>query len=182
MDTLGREVDTISGALDEMAPSIDRDRAMNVIIQKLEFLLNEWALNKYISGWQLKNKDWFDQTPPATVKEALDILTEEFQSVENALHAKNKKFTAELKRLKKSNPEALKPLLDAFSHTNGDVDTLAKLHKWAESQMTPLGLLRSPDPKNMNLFAKVVWSVRYNNMLSGISAFNAGLTLSLIHI
>ena len=65
MDTLGREVDTISGALNEMAPSIDRDRAMNVIIQKLEFLLNEWALNKYISGWQLKNKDWFDQTPPA---------------------------------------------------------------------------------------------------------------------
>ena len=179
MDTLGREVDTISGALNEMAPSIDRDRAMNVIIQKLEFLLNEWALNKYISGWQLKNKDWFDQTPPATVKEALDILTEEFQSVENALHAKNKKFTAELKRLKKTNPEALKPLLDAFSHTNGDVDTLAKLHKWAESQMTPLGLLRSPDPKNMNLFAKVVWAVRYNNMLSGISAFNAGLTNSL---
>ena len=45
--------------------------------------------------------------------------------------------------------------------------------------MTPLGLLRSPDPKNMNLFAKVVWAVRYNKMLSGISAFNAGLTNSL---
>ena len=62
---------------------------------------------------------------------------------------------------------------------NGDVDTLYKLNKWAESQMTPLGLLRSPDPKNMNLFAKVVWAVRYNNMLSGISAFNAGLTNGL---
>ena len=70
-------------------------------------------------------------------------------------------------------------MLDAFSHTNGDVDTLYKLNKWAESQMTPLGLLRSPDPKNMNLFAKVVWAVRYNNMLSGISAFNAGLTNGL---
>ena len=101
MDTLGREVDTIAGALEEMAPSIDTDRGMNLIIEKLEFLLNEYALNKYISGWQLKNKDWFDQTPPATVKEALDILTEEFQSVENALNAKNRKFTAELKRLKK---------------------------------------------------------------------------------
>jgi hypothetical protein len=179
MDTLGREVDTISGALSELAPSIDTDRAMDLIIQKLEFLLNEWALNKYISGWQLRNKNWFDQTPPATVKEALDILTEEFTSVENAINQKNRKFTAELKRLKKTNPLALKPLIDAFSNTNGDVDTLVKLHKWAESQMTPLGLLRSPDPKNMNLFAKVVWSVRYNNMLSGISAFNAGLTNSL---
>ena len=56
--------------------------------------------------------------------------------------------------------------MDAFSATNGDVDNLAKLHKWAASQITPLGLLRSPDPKNMNLFAKATWGVRYNNMLS----------------
>ena len=45
--------------------------------------------------------------------------------------------------------------------------------------MTPLGLLRSPDPKNMNLFAMVVWAVRYNNMLSGISPFSAGMTNGL---
>ena len=52
MDTLGREVDTLAGALDELAPEIDRNRAMDVIIGKLEFLLDEYALNKYISGWQ----------------------------------------------------------------------------------------------------------------------------------
>lgn len=179
MDTLGREVDTLAGALDELAPEIDRNRAMDLIIGKLEFLLDEYALNKYISGWQLRNKNWFDQTPPASVREAVETLTEEFTEVENSIHAKNRAFTKELKRLKKENPTVLKPLLDAFSHTNGDVDSQVKLMKWAADQITPLGLLRSPDPDNMNLFAKAVWAVRYNNMLSGISAFNAGLGNSL---
>ena len=36
-------------------------------------------------------------------------------------------------------------------------------------------IVKSPDPKNMNLFAKAAWGVRYNNMLSGISAFRAGV-------
>ena len=175
MDTLGREVDTLANALDEMAPSVDRNRAMDLIIGKLEFLLDEYAVNKYISGWQLRNKNWFDQTPPASATAAIEGLTREFQAAENSIHAKNRAFTKELKRLQKEFPEALKPLIDAFSATNGDVDNLAKLHKWAASQITPLGLLRSPDPKNMNLFAKATWGVRYNNMLSGISAFNAGL-------
>ena len=179
MDTLGREIDTMAGALDEMAPSVDRNRAMELIIQKLEFLLDEYALNKYISGWQLRNKNWFDQTPPATAREAIETLTAEFTEVENSIHAKNKAFTKELKRLKREQPEALKPLMDAFSLTNGDVDSQMKLSKWVDSQMSPLGLIRSPDPKNMNLFAKVIWGVRYNNMLSGISAFNAGLTNGL---
>ena len=179
MDTLGREVDTLAGALDELAPEIDRNRAMDLIIGKLEFLLDEYALNKYISGWQLRNKNWFDQTPPATAREAIEILTEEFTEVENSIHAKNRAFSKELKRLKKENPLVLKPLLDAFSHTNGDVDSQVKLMKWAADQITPMGLLRSPDPENMNLFAKAVWAVRYNNMLSGISAFNAGLGNSL---
>ena len=174
MDTLGREVDTLANALDEMAPSVDRNRAMDLIIGKLEFLLDEYALNKYISGWQLRNKNWFDQTPPASAREAVEILTEEFTEVENSIHAKNRAFTKELKRLQKENPVILKPLLDAFSHTNGDVDSQVKLMKWAADQITPMGLIKSPDPKNMNLFAKAVWAVRYNNMLSGKAPFNAG--------
>ena len=175
MDTLGREAATISQAVTEMAPFIDDNRAMDIIIDKLEFLMDEYALNKYLSGWSLRNKNWFDQMPPRTAQEGIDILLDEFKSAENAIHAKNKRFTKELKQLRKTNPEALRPLIDAYAHTNGDVDSLAKLYKWAADQITPLGLLKSPDPKNMNLFAKGAWGVRYNNMLSGISAFRAGI-------
>ena len=175
MDTLGREAATIAQAITEMDPFIDDYRAMDVILDKLLFLMDEYALNKYLSGWSLRNKNWFDQMPPRTAQEGIDILLDEFATAENSIHAKNLKFTKQLKELRKSKPEALRPLIDAYAHTNGDVDSLAKLYKWAADQITPLGLLKSPDPKNMNLFAKGAWGVRYNNMLSGISAFRAGV-------
>tara|TARA_B100000945_G_scaffold320955_1_gene332960 strand:- start:108 stop:4277 length:4170 start_codon:yes stop_codon:yes gene_type:complete len=175
MDTLGREIDTLAGVIDEMAPFADSDRAMDLIISKLQYLITEYGINKYISGWSLRNKNWFDETPPATIQDAIEQLQTEFTSAENVLHEKAKAFTKEIKKLQKEKPEALKPLIDTFSLTNGDVDSLAKLYKWAEAQITPFGLLKSPDPKNMNLFAKGVWGVRYNNMLSGLAAFNAGL-------
>ena len=69
MDTLGREAATISQAVTEMAPFIDDNRAMDIIIDKLEFLMDEYGLNKYLSGWSLRNKNWFDQMPPRTAQE-----------------------------------------------------------------------------------------------------------------
>ena len=175
MDTLGREAATIAQSITDMAPFVDDNRAMDIVIDKLLFLMDEYALNKYLSGWSLRNKNWFDQMPPRTMQEGIDTLLSEFQIAENSIHAKNLKFTKELKRLREVNPLALRPLIDAYAHTKGDVDSLAKLYKWAAEQITPLGLLKSPDPKNMNLFAKGAWGVRYNNMLSGISAFRAGV-------
>ena len=175
MDTLGREAATIAQSITDMAPYIDDNRAMDVVLDKLLFLMDEYALNKYLSGWSLRNKNWFDQMPPRSMEEGIETLLSEFKTAENSIHAKNLKFTKELKRLREVNPDALRPLIDAYAHTKGDVDSLAKLYKWAADQITPLGLLKSPDPKNMNLFAKGAWGVRYNNMLSGISAFRAGV-------
>ena len=175
MDTLGREAATIAASITDMAPFVDDNRAMDIVIDKLLFLMDEYALNKYLSGWSLRNKNWFDQLPPRSAEEGIQTLLEEFKTAENSIHAKNLKFTKTLKELRKNKPEALRPLIDAYAHTNGDVDSLAKLYKWAADQITPVGMLKSPDPKNMNLFAKAAWGVRYNNMLSGISAFRAGL-------
>ncbi len=175
MDSIGREAASIAEAVSELSPVIDENRAMDNILDKLYFLMDEYALNKYISGWQLRNKNWFDQVPPSNVDEAIETLLTEFKQAENSIHARNKRFTKELKKLKKTNPEALRPLVDAFAHTNGDVDSLAKLYKWAASQITPIGLVKSPDPKSMNLFARGAWAVRYNNVLSGLSAFRAAV-------
>ena len=36
-------------------------------------------------------------------------------------------------------------------------------------------MLKSPDPKQLNLFTRSAWGVIYNNVLSGISAFRAGV-------
>ena len=173
MDTLGREAATLAETIKDMAPYVDDNRAMDLIIEKMEFLLDEYALNKYISGWSLRNKNWFDQVPPKELDTVIDQLTTEFRSAENAIHAKNMKFTQTLKQLKKENPLAMRPLVDAFAHTNGDVDSLAKLYKFAEDAVTPWGMIKSPDPKQMNLFASGLWSSNMNNALSGLSPLRA---------
>tara|TARA_A100000172_G_scaffold38582_1_gene23529 strand:+ start:1784 stop:5935 length:4152 start_codon:yes stop_codon:yes gene_type:complete len=175
MDTLGREANTMAESLQQMQPYIDEPHVMDLVIDKMQFLMDEYGLNKYISGWQLRNKNWFDQVPPRDLDQVIENLTSEFITAENAIHAKNIKFTKLLKKLKNDNPLVLRPLMDAFAHTNGDVDTLAKLHTWAADQITPLGMLKSPDPKQLNLFARSAWSVVYNNVLSGLSAFRAGV-------
>ena len=175
MDTLGREVSTIADSIKELKPMIDDERAMDLIIDKMQFLMDEYALNKYISGWQLRNKNWFDQIPPKELDSVIEQLTQEFKSAENAIHAKNLKFTKTLKELAETNPNAMRPLVDAFAHTNGDVDSITKLYKWTADQISPLGMLKSPNPNEMNLFARSAWGVIYNNVLSGVSAFRAGV-------
>ena len=175
MDTLGRESSSMARAIIELEPFVDDNKAMDLIIEKMQFLMDEYGLNKYVSGWQLRNKNWFDQVPPKELDTVIEQLTTEFRSAENAIHAKNLKFTNTLKKLKVENPQLMRPLVDAYAHTNGDVDSIAKLHKWAAEQITPLGLLKSPNPKQMNLFARGTWGVIYNNVLSGLSAFRAGI-------
>ena len=172
---LGREVATISEALTSLEIPVNEAAAMERVIDKMQFLMDEYGLNKYISGWQLRNKNWFDQVPPKELDTVIGQLSEEFVSAENAIHAKNMRFTSLLKDLRTSNPGILRPLVDAFAHTGGDVDTIEKLFRWAADQVTPTGLLKSPDPTRLNLFAKSMWGVRYNNVLSGLSAFRAGI-------
>ena len=175
MDTLGREATTMSQAIQELQPFVDDGRGMDLIIDKLQFLLDEYALNKYISGWQLRNKNWFDNVPPQDIDTVIDTLSQEFKMAENSIHARNLKFTKTLKELADTNPLAMRPLIDAFAESRGDVDTLQKLYKWAASKITPMGMIKSPDPKQLNLFARGAWGVRYNNVLSGLSAFRAGI-------
>ena len=173
MDTLGRESATLAEAIQQGGPYVDDARAMDLIIDKMQFLLDEYALNKYLAGWQLRNKNWFDQVPPKEFDTVVEQLTKEFTDAENAIHARNLRFTETLKEIKKTKPHFLRPLVDAYAHTNGDVDTLMKLNKYAQGQISPLSMLKSPDPKQMSLFAKATWSVVMNNVLSGLSAARA---------
>ena len=174
MDTLGRESATLAEAVQKGAPYGNDDRVMDLIIDKMQFLLDEYGLNKYLSGWSLRNKNWFDQVPPKDFDTVVEQLTKEFTDAENAIHARNLRFTEALKEVRKTKPHFLRPLVDAFAHTNGDVDTLMKLNTYARGQVSPLSMLQSPDPKQMSLFAKATWSVVMNNVLSGLSAFRAG--------
>ena len=73
MDTLGREAATIAASITDMAPFVDDNHAMDIVLSKLQFLMDEYALNKYLSGWSLRNKNWFDQLPPRNAEEGIQL-------------------------------------------------------------------------------------------------------------
>jgi len=171
--TVGKEITTLAETMLEFKPIANWNRLMDLTIPKMEFLMNEIALNKFIAGWQLNNKKWYIHLKPENIDEAIENLTADFNKAAKAIYKKNKEFAKTLMRLKDDNPKLLQPLAEAFSITKGDVDTIEKLNKWAYDQLTPIGFIRSPNPKEMNLFAKGVWGVTMNNVLSGKSTLRA---------
>jgi len=184
MDTLGREVADMSRGIRELTPHIDEDRVTKLILDKMEYLTAEVDLNKHIKGWQLKQFDnWKKAIDEARdpVEVLLASLTE-FKEVEKGVATKAQRWIQELRRVQQENPLALKPLVQVFERTNGDVDTLHKLMVWGRDQVTPRGMLASPNPKQMNKFTQSSFAVAYNNMLSGLAAGKAvlGNTSALI--
>ena len=175
MDTLGRETADMSQAIREFPKNIDEDRVMDLVLDKMEYLMQEVALNKYIRGWQLKHLDTWYKTLQASddPSSVIKLLKDEFFELETKNATKAGKWIHELRTLQQENPMAVRPLITAFERTGGDVDTLDKLMVWARNQVTPMGILASPDPKQMNKFAQGLWAVGYNNILSGLAAARA---------
>ena len=174
MDTLGREISTIAEASRTFKEIADEDRVTELILDKMQFLFEEYGINRYISGWQLQNKNfWGNFLRRKNPKDLALGLTDEFQDAVNNQHKKAMEFRQTLETLSRDNPLVVRSLVDAYALSKGDVDTLMKLNKFAEKELTWTGMIKSPDPRKLNTFTKSVWAVRYNNVLSGISALRA---------
>tara|TARA_Y100001973_G_scaffold66023_1_gene96538 strand:- start:123 stop:4148 length:4026 start_codon:yes stop_codon:yes gene_type:complete len=172
MDTLGREVASQSSASMVYKDLIDEDRIKEVILDKMEFLSAEYGLNKYISGWQLQNKKWWSKS----TKPIDPIATKaEFDAVRAKRIEDFQKLRINLDLLEEQEPFAMRPLIEAFAYSDGDVVSLMDLYKWADREISPLGLLKSTSPDKMNVFARGAWSVVYNNTLSGLSGLRAAV-------
>lgn len=174
MDTVGREIADIAEGYKAFPETADLSRTTEMIGDRLAFLMEEYALNKYIAGWALKNQDrwqkFLQETPDKEV--ALKQLTEQFNLKVQEKNAQAQSYREMIRTIARDRPDAAQPLIDAFALTKGDVDTLDKLMKWSAKQLSPTGLLKSGD-EGLNAFAQGVWAVRYNNVLSGISALKA---------
>jgi hypothetical protein len=182
MDTVGREVADIAEGYKAFPETADYQRVTEMLGDRLAFLMEEYALNKYIAGWALKNQDrWQQFLKQSPDKEsALRQITEQFDLKVQEKHVQAQGYRDMIATIARDRPDAAQPLIDAFALSRGDVDTLDKLMKWSAQQLSPAGLLKSGD-EGLNAFAQGVWAVRYNNVLSGISALKAitGNTVNL---
>ena len=170
MKTTGLEIDAIAESLNKFKGAVDPDRATQIITDKMSFLFEEYGLNKSIAGWSLANKRWWNpknwgkKSPQEVYEEINNLVTKNREDAMN-MHSR-------MKALMEQNPSAAHTLAMAYDMTNGEVDTLVKMTKWARKQMNPGSLLYNPDGQ-LNLFAKGLKQIRYNNVLSGLSAMTA---------
>ena len=177
MDTLGREIETTAESFKHNgAEAIDPNKTMDTILDKLEFLMTEYGINKYISGWQLRNKGvWNDAIRRG--EDLGELATKLNDEMEAALDAKHKaaiQYRQVLQDAADEDPNLLKAFVEAFAITDGDVDTIAKMHEWGVNLLHPRGIVHSARTGNKpNLLAKGLKTIRFNNVLSGMATINA---------
>ena len=171
MDTLGREVSSTAQASMVYGDLVDDARIKEMILDKMEFLSAEYGLNKYISGWKLQNKNWWKRLTNKTV----EATGKEFDAARLKRIEDFQELRINLELLEEQDPFAMRPLIEAFAYSDGDVVSLNQLLEWAHDQVDWKGLLKSKDPNKMNVFARGAWGVVYNNTLSGLSGLRAAV-------
>ena len=174
MSTLGKEVSAISKGSVEFGNLMDDEVVFKNIMDRVELLESLYGQSKYQAGWQLQNLKWWQRWLKGDAAEQAARTFEEFKQKGIEEQSKMKAWRETLTAAKKTNPEIVNTLKAAYDYTDGDVDSILKLNKWAKQQVDPRGLIYSSGD-GMNLFAKGAWAVTYNNVLSGLSPLRAAV-------
>ena len=182
MATTATEMRDIGNAAYFFPNMADDTRIKMMLLDRAQVLMSEYGLNKYVSGWKLQNKGKIlkEMTQSAEPDAVITRVMQEFDNVRADKARQSLELRNSLEELIDSDPAKAKALIDAFTMSDGDITTIDKMMKWARSQMSLRSLIYSPE--GMSVFAKGMWAVRYNNVLSGLSALRAGIgnTTSLI--
>lgn len=189
INSVAGEVADLSHGVKIFGDEIDTGEVQQRILDKVEFLLNETWVNSYASGMALRNKGFWAKARNVAdlgriAKEAHADITDKFAKKA----AQNKEFVDNLRTISRENPEYLKPLIEAYDLTNGDVRTISALNGWFNKHLSPAGLITKGivdnDPSMPNFVQQGLWSTLYNSVLSASSTFtnawfgNAALIVS----
>mgnify|MGYP003300439290 CR=1 FL=1 len=174
MSTLGKEISAISKGTVEFGNLMDDATVTKNLMDRIELLESLYGQSKYQAGWQLQNLKWWQRWLKGDAAEQAARTFEEFTQNGIKEHDKAKAWRQTLMKTKETHPELVNTLKAAYDYSDGNVDTILKLNKWAKEQVDPRGLIYSSGD-GMNLFAKGAWAVTYNNVLSGLSPLRAAV-------
>ena len=186
MDTLGKDITNVAQTARELPEHLSDDKAMELILDKIEFLMTEYGINKASSSWMLKNKEKWKQAieigPDG--KAVADDLSAKLNQVVEEQKQKAIAYRKVIEEAALEGPDVVKTFVDAFAVSDGDVTTIAGAYDLAWKYIRPKGLLYSSKAtKNqLNIFAAAVKAHRMNMVLSGKAAINAarGSATSLV--
>lgn len=183
LNSTAGEISDIADASIRFKEVANASRVRTMVLDRMELVMQEYGLSKYIAGWSLNNKKIFkSKAYQDNPDETIQYIRKNFDEKRAEMVEKSATLRKEIDRLYEVNPSSIEPLMTAFSMSGGDIVSQKAMLEWASNQVKLKGYLVSPDGQGMNLLAQGLWSVRYNNVLSGISALRAiaGNTTSLM--
>ena len=169
----GNVADT-STAMSLLGDAVDTTRQQEIILQNLRLVNQEVRANQLISGQMLNAKKIAKTKDPVA---AVDFLRSAQENLDAGIKLSNKKAGEAidmLLKISKENPEFIKPILQLYDKTNGNIDSIYKMNRWVENK---LGVLNKAfidgDTTVPSMIIEGIQSARYNSVLSGISALRA---------
>ena len=150
------------------------NRTIDLMADRLEVLMVEKGLADFEAGSMFAHMDAWKSAVETGDKEiinaAADTILNNTSSKLTEIIPKAKEWTQTLKNVARENPDFLKPLLLANEFTDGNVDTLFKLHKWVgENLATFKKAAYDANPEIPSIINKAMWSNIFNSALSATS-------------
>ncbi len=104
------------------------------------------------------------------INAAADTILANTNSRLTEIIPKAKAWSEQLKSISREHPEFLKPFLLANELTDGNVDTLAKLHDWAANNLGTFSkAFYDANPEMPSIINKAMWSNLFNSALSAFA-------------
>ena len=155
-------------------------RTIDLMADRLEVLQVEKALANFEANSMLSNMNTWKsavETGDARIMNAAaDAIVGDTGERLTEIIPKAKEWTETLKAVSRENPQFLRPFLLANEFTDGNVDSMFKLHQWAQDN---LGVFKKAiydsNPDVPSIINKAWWSNIFNSALSAIGTpFRAG--------
>ncbi len=155
-------------------------RTIDLMADRLEVLQVEKALANYEANSMLSNMNTWKsavETGDARIMNAAaETIVGDAGERLTEIIPKAKEWTETLKAISRENPQFLRPFLLANEFTDGNVDSMFKLHQWAQDN---LGVFKKAiydgNPDVPSIINKAWWSNIFNSALSAFGTpFRAG--------
>ena len=164
-----------------MEDNISVLRTVDAMADRLEVLQVEKGLANFEASTMLSNmRDWKEAVATGD-KSVINATADTILANSNAkltdIIPKAKTWSNTLKTVARENPQFLRPLLLANEFTDGNVDSLYKLHAWAGDNLATFRkAIYDGNPNVPSIVNKAMWSNLFNSALSAMSTpVNAGV-------
>ncbi len=164
-----------------MEDNISVLRTVDLMTDRLEVLQVEKGLANYEASTMFSNMNDWKAAVATGDQEIINATADTILAGSNAklteIIPKAKRWAQTLKTTARENPAFLRPLLLANEFTDGNVDSLYKLHEWAGDNLATFRkAMYDSNPNVPSIVNKAMWSNLFNSALSAISTpINAGV-------